>query len=140
MSTDGPTGEALDEDAGATIRAASGMPLAELTLEAIVSGKVQPGDIGISADTLLRQAQIAEEAGRVALGRNFKRASELVGVPEEVIIDTYELLRPGRVSDPQVLLERARILREDYGADRIADFLVEAVEVYRQRDLFRKRY
>ncbi len=140
MSTNGSTGEASDEDAGATIRAASGMPLAGLTLEAIVSGKVQPGDISISADTLLRQARIAQEAGRVALGRNFARASELVGVPDDVIIDTYELLRPGRVSDPQVLLERARMLREEYGANRIADFLVEAVEVYRRRDLFRKRY
>lgn len=140
MTTDKPIQDAADEDAGATVRAASGMPLAELTLEAIVSGKVQPGDIGISAATLLRQARIAEEAGRIALGRNFARAAELVDVPDDVIIETYELLRPGRVNDPQVLLDRARMLRDQYGADRIAEFLVEAVEVYRRRDLFRKRY
>lgn len=134
-----PKSNAIPEN-GKDIRAASGRPLSELTLAAVLEGKIVAEDIGISRETLLRQAQIAEAADRASLAHNLERASELVGVPEDLIIETYEMLRPGRVTDPNVLLAQAERLRRDYGAERIADFIIEAAEVYRRRNLFRRRY
>ena len=46
------------------------------------------------------QAGIARAAGRDRLALNLERAAELVAVPQDVILETYEMLRPGRLSDP----------------------------------------
>lgn len=119
---------------------ASGMRLAELTLDAVVSEQIGPGDIRISADVLRLQAEIARVAGRDKLALNFERAAELVSVPQDLILETYEMMRPGRVSDPRLLSERAEMLRRDYGAHSIATLIDEAVLVYQRRNLFRRRY
>lgn len=119
---------------------ASGMPLADLTLDAVVSQRIGASDIRISADVLRLQASIARAGGRDRLALNLERAAELVAVPQDVILETYEMMRPGRISDPRLLTERADMLRRDYGAHTIAALIDEAVAVYERRNLFRRRY
>ena len=130
----------ISEKAPEAAVSASGTPLDDLTLEAVVSGQVGPADICISADVLRMQAGISRAAGRDRLALNFERAAELVAVPQEIILETYEMLRPGRLSDPALQYQRADLLRRDYGAHSIAALLDEAVAVYRRRNLFRRRY
>lgn len=130
----------ISEKAPEQAVSASGMPLASLTLDAVVAGQVEAGDIRISSEVLRLQAGIARAAGRDRLALNLERAAELVEVPQEVILETYEMLRPGRVSDPALLAARAEMLRRDYGASSIAAMIDEAVAVYGRRNLFRRRY
>lgn len=130
----------LSENAPEQAVSASGMPLANLTLDAVVSRRVGAGDIRISADVLRLQAAIARDAGRDRLALNLERAADLVAVPQDLILDTYEMMRPGRISDPRLLSERAGMLRRDYGAHSIAALIDEAVAVYERRNLFRRRY
>ena len=49
--------------------------------------------------------------GRPTLAQNFERAAELVNVPQDVIMQVYELLRPGRARTKQQLLRCRRMLR-----------------------------
>ncbi len=114
--------------------------LEELTLQGIMDGTITMEDLRITPSALEAQADIAEAAGRPNLAANFRRASELTRVPQEVIMATYERLRPGRASRKQELLEAARQLRETYDAHRIADFVEEAAEVYERRGLYKFRY
>ncbi len=130
----------LSENAPEKAVSASGMPLVDLTLDAIVSQRVDAADIRISADVLRLQAGIAREAGRDRLALNFERAADLVAVPQDLILDTYEMLRPGRISESRLLKERAEMLRNEYGANAIAALIDEAVAVYEHRSLFRRRY
>ena len=130
----------ISEEAPERAVSASGMPLDRLTLDAVVSGQVGAGDIRISADVLKLQAGIARAAGRDRLALNLERAAELVEVPQDVILETYEMMRPGRISDPAPLSERAEMLRREYGAHSIAALIDEAVAVYERRNLFRRRY
>ena len=123
-----------------TVRSRSGRPLVDISLQNILSGELNIDDIGISADGLRTQAEIARLAGRETLAHNFERAAELVTVPDGLLIEVYELLRPGRVKDAQVMRDMARRLRRDYDAERIAGLIEEAAEVYERRDLFRKRF
>ncbi len=106
----------------------------------MVSQRVGAGDIRISAEVLRLQAGIARDAGRDRLALNLERAAELVAVPQDLILETYEMMRPGRISDPRLLSERAGMLRRDYGAHSIAALIDEAVAVYQRRNLFRRRY
>jgi propanediol dehydratase small subunit len=115
-------------------------PLDRLTLEAVMSGEIGAADIRISADVLRLQAAIARDAGRDRLALNLERAAELVSVPQEIILETYEMMRPGRVSDPKLLSDRADMLRRQYGAHTIAALIDEAVAIYARRNLFRRRY
>lgn len=119
---------------------ATGKRLSDLTLEKVMAGEVTAADFSITREALLLQADVARQASRRALAENFERASELVGVPSEIIFEIYELLRPGRAASADVLKERARHMRTNYGATRIAAFLEEAAAAYERRSLFRRRY
>jgi propanediol dehydratase small subunit len=130
----------LSEKAPERAVSASGMPLDKLTLDAVMSGEIGAADIRISADVLRLQAAIARAAGRDRLALNLERAAELVSVPQDLILETYEMMRPGRISDPKLLSERAELLRREYGAEAIAALIDEAVAVYTRRNLFRRRY
>lgn len=114
--------------------------LEDLTLPAIMAGEVTLEDLRITPRALRLQAEIAEAAGRPMIARNFERAAEIVDVPQDVILGIYELLRPGRAKSKAALLEAARTLRETYGAERMADFVAEAAEVYERRGLFTYRF
>lgn len=130
----------LSEKAPERAVSASGMPLGRLTLEAVMSGEIGAADIRISAEVLRLQASIARDAGRDRLALNLQRAAELVSVPQDVVLETYEMMRPGRISDPKLLSDRAEMLRRQYGAEAIATLIDEAVAVYVRRNLFRRRY
>lgn len=130
----------ISEKAPEMAVSASGTPLDRLTLEAVVSGEIGPADIRISAEALRLQGAIARDAGRDRLALNLERAAELVAVPQDVILETYEMLRPGRLTEPHLLCARAEMLRRDYGAHAIAALIDEAVAVYGRRNLFRRRY
>jgi propanediol dehydratase small subunit len=122
------------------VRGARGKPLDDITLDKVVTGDIEMDDLRITPDALLAQAEIARAAGRPTLAANFERAAEMVQVPQEMIMDTYELLRPGRARDRDQIVSAARRLREEFGADKLAAFLDEAAEVYERRGLFRFRF
>lgn len=122
------------------VRTRGGKTLDDLTLAAIEAGQVALEDLRITPDALRRQAEIAAAAGRPTLGRNFDRAAELIDVPQEEILRIYELLRPGRAKGKGDLLAAARLLRETYGAPKMAAFIEEAAAVYERRGLFRARF
>lgn len=130
----------LAETRPESVRALSGKPMSEVTLDAVLAGAVTMDDLRIDAGALRAQAAIARAAGRPTLARTFERAADLVAVPQELIMATYDLLRPGRARDKAELLAAARRLREEHGAATIAAFVEEAAEVYDHRGLFRFRY
>jgi len=130
----------LAETRPGEVRGARGLSLEDISLGAVLDGRVGMEDLRITAGALESQAQIAEAAGRPTLAANFRRAAELTAVPQEAIMEVYELLRPGRVRDRQVLLDAAARIRRDFGARRMAEFVEEAAEVYERRGLFTFRY
>ncbi|VEB02561.1 glycerol dehydratase small subunit [Klebsiella pneumoniae] len=71
----------------------TGKPLTDITLEKVLSGEVGPQDVRISRQTLEYQAQIAEQMQRHAVARNFRRAAELIAIPDERILAIYNALR-----------------------------------------------
>jgi len=117
-----------------------GKPLDAITLDALIAGDVALEDLRITPDALRMQAEIARAAGRPMLAENFRRAAELVDVPQDVVMSVYELLRPGRAKDKAPLLEAARKLREEFKAERMARFVEEAAAVYERRGLFKYRF
>ena len=122
------------------ILGARGKKLSDITLDAVLSGEVTIEDLRITPKALQDQATISRAAGRPRLGDNFERAAELVGVPQDVVMETYEMLRPGRAKTREELLACATIMRSTYKAERIAAFIEEAAAVYERRELFKKRY
>lgn len=122
------------------VKGKGGKALDDITLEAVNRFEVSMSDLSITAEALVRQADVARDAGRATLASNFERAAELCDVPQDEIMRIYELLRPGRARDKGPLLEAARTLRETYGADRMAAFVEEAAAVYERRGLFRFRF
>lgn len=130
----------LAENRPELIRGRGGKPLEEITLDRVVAGEVTLDDLRITPAALKMQAEIAGAADRDRLAANFERAAELVDVPQDFLMEVYELLRPGRAPDKAPLLEAARRLRETYRAGRMADFVEEAAEVYERRGLFTYRF
>ena len=122
------------------IRGKRGIALDDITLTAVMAGDVTMTDLQITPKALNDQAEIADDAGRSTLALNFNRASELVGVPQDLIMSTYELLRPGRAKTKQELVTRAQLLRAEYRANSIADFILEAADIYEKRGLFIFRF
>jgi propanediol dehydratase small subunit len=101
---------------------------------------VELEDLRITPAALRMQAEIARAAGRPMLAGNFERAAELVGVPQDFLMQVYELLRPGRAKDKAPLLAAACTLRETYRAEEMARFVEEAAAVYERRGLFTYRF
>ena len=130
----------LAETRPESVRALSGRRMSEITLDAVLAGAVTMDDLRIDASALRAQAAIARAAGRETLARNFERGADLVAVPQDVLMATYDLLRPGRAKDAVELLAAARRLREEYGAETVAAFVEEAAAVYARRGLFRFRF
>ena len=122
------------------VESARGKRLEEITLDAVMAGEVTMEDLRITPRALQQQAEIARAVDRAALAANFERASEMARLPQPVIMEIYELLRPGRAPGKQTLLEQAERLRRDFAAERLAAFLEEAAEIYERRKLFSARY
>lgn len=122
------------------VRGAGGLSLADVTLDAVLEGRVGMEDLRITPEALRAQAGIALSAGRPTLARNFERAAELVTVPQDYLMEVYELLRPGRARSKEPLLEAAARLRSEFGATLVASFIEEAAETYEERGLFTYRF
>lgn len=122
------------------IKGGRGKALSDITLDAVLRGDATIEDLRITPKALRDQAEISRSANRPRLADNFARAAELVDVPQDVVMKTYELLRPGRAKDKGELMVVAANLRKTYGAELIAAFIEEAAMVYEQRGLFSKRF
>ena len=120
-----------------SLTAASGRPLRDLSLQATLTEEITSEDYSISAETLRAQAEIARDAGYPQLAQNLERAAELTAVPNETLLEMYEMLRPGRCKfeEYQAL---ARRLREEFNAATTAAFVEEAAAVYQARGLLRR--
>jgi len=117
-----------------------GKRLSDVTLDAVLDGSVTMEDLRITPEALRAQAEIARDAGRPTLAENFERAAELVNVPQDVIMQVYELLRPGRDRAKKQLLDAARMLRDEHDAAGMAAFVEEAAATYEERGLFTFRF
>lgn len=106
------------------VRAQSGRPVTEVDVGAVVAGDIGPDDVRISPDGLARQADVAREHGDVQLAENLLRAAELVALPEDQLLEYYELLRPGRTT-PEGLRAAGEEL-SNQGLPRVAALFLEA--------------
>ena len=118
----------------------NGRSLRDLTLDNLLAGDVTASDFRITAHGLRLQAAIAERAGRPNLAQNLRRSAELVEIPEDVLLEVYELLRPGRAQSADDLRSAANQLRDTYGAKETASLIEEAALVYERRGIFQRRF
>jgi propanediol dehydratase small subunit len=116
----------LSEHRRDRLRTPTGLPFHEITLDAVLEGKVQMADLRVTAQALELQAQVADHAGRRQLGENLRRAAELVDMPEDEILKVYTALRPGRCSTAELHAIADRI-ESVYGATLCAALIREAV-------------
>lgn len=117
-----------------SIRSKTGKKLSDITIEEIKRGNVTADDIKISKDMLYNQGQVAKENDNPELAKNFERASELVDVPDDVILDMYNKLRPNRATKLE-LVTMAKELLERYKAVNCAKLVLEAAEIYEKRGI-----
>lgn len=117
-----------------------GKSLDDITLDAVMADDISMDDLSITTHALHQQAEIAADAGRATLAQNFRRAAELVDVPQETIMQIYERLRPGRAQSKAELVQLADDIEQRYLAHVIAAFIREAAGVYERRGLFSKRF
>lgn len=130
----------IGENQPERVRTRNGHPLSDLTLDNVLADQVIASDFAITAEGLRLQAAIAEQAGRPNLAQNLRRGAELVEIPDNVLVDVYELLRPGRARGADDLRAAANQLRDSYGAKETAALLEEAALVYEQRGVFQRRF
>jgi propanediol dehydratase small subunit len=114
----------------------SQVPLAELTFENVRSSKIEAGDLTIRKETLLAQAAEAERQGYPELARNFRRASELTAIPNDVLLEIYEKLRPHRATYYQLLTISQEIAAR-YDAPETGEYIRHAAEAYRLKGLLK---
>ena len=122
------------------VKGKRGIALSELTMDAVLEGRVALEDLQITPEALLKQAEIAKSVGRATLSGNFERAAEMNKLPNSEVMEIYELLRPGRAGSKSALLEAANKIRSRYSAKGLAEFIEEAAEFYDKRGLFKKRF
>ena len=116
------------------VRTASGLRLDQVTLDAVLEGRIAPEDLRATPETLSRQSAVARAAGRSQLADNLARAAELAKVPSETILEIYTALRPHRSTAAELDAWAAR-LEEEYGAPLSAAFVREAAAAYAERGL-----
>jgi propanediol dehydratase small subunit len=121
------------EDADPRRKATRADP-ADITLDQLRAGRILPDDVTISRETLVTQAQRAEEEGYPQLARNFRRAAELTGIPNQVLLRTYEKLRPYRGTYEE-LLALSQEISARYDAPETGEYIRQAAEAYRAKGL-----
>jgi propanediol dehydratase small subunit len=124
------------EEEGDVRRRQRSIAAGEITLENVRLGKLSPEDLTIRRSTLLQQAERAEQEGYPQLARNFRRAAELTSLPNDVLLQTYEKLRPYRASYFE-LLAAAQEIAARYDAPETGRYIREAAEVYRGKGLLK---
>lgn len=123
-----PLGEKVPDQ----IRSASGKKLSEFSFDKVRSGELTADDFRIAPETLEMQAEVAESVDRDSLGRNMRRAAELVKVPDDELLEIYNALRPYRSTKAE-LYAIADKLENEYGCKVNAKFIREAADVYELR-------
>ena len=124
----------LGQSEADTITSRTGKKLSQITLDEVKKGNVTADDIKISAETLKKQGQVAREADNPTMDANFQRASELVNVPDDVILDMYNKLRPNRSTKKELILMAQELLQK-YSAPHCAKLVLEAAEIYEKRGI-----
>lgn len=124
----------LGKNEADTITSRTGKKLSQITLEEVKRGNVNADDIKISSEMLKRQGQVAAKADNPQMQANFERAAELVNVPDDVILNMYNMLRPNRSTKRQLLV-LAQELLETYKAPHCAKLVLEAAEIYEKRGI-----
>ena len=117
-----------------------GKRLSDITLDAVLDGASAWRTCESRPKRCGPRRRSRAMPGRPTLAENFERAAELVNVPQDVIMQAYELLRPGRAETRQQLLDAAAMLQNPFGAERIAVFIEEAASTYEERGLFTFRF
>lgn len=115
----------------------SGKTLDDITLENVVNEQIAPDDIKISAEVLELQAQIAEANGKIQFAGNLRRAAEMTRIPDDKVLEVYELLRPRRATYQQ-LMDAAREFDNKYNAKITAQLIKNAAEVYLSRKVLKE--
>jgi len=110
-----------------------GIPLDDVTLEALAAGRIGAGEIRATPTTLRLQAEVARAAGRDPLAATLERAAELAAVPDDLLLAVYTALRPRRATASQ--LEAWAEQLESHGAGKTAAFVREAAVAYAERGL-----
>ncbi len=128
-----PLGEKMSEK----IYTPTGKKLSELNMQQILEGSLTAEDMRIAPDTLELQAQVAESVGRDTLAENLRRASELIAVPDDRLLEIYNALRPYR-STKEELYDIANELEGTYGCTINAKLVKEAADVYEKRGRLRE--
>jgi propanediol dehydratase small subunit len=127
----------LAEKSVGKLKTPTGKSYNDVTLEAVMNGSVGSQDVRITPETLEMQAQVAESIGRKNLAANFRRAAELIAVPDQRILEIYNALRPYHASK-QELLAIADELESKYNAKVAAAHVREAAEVGEARGRLKK--
>jgi propanediol dehydratase small subunit len=112
----------------------TGKPPSELSLDAILAGKLSMADLSIGPLTLRSLADAVEADGNIVYANNLRRAAELTSMSNEEVMEIYRALRPGRATGAE-LLAIAHRLENEVGAPLTARLVREAAEVYRERGL-----
>ncbi len=90
-------------------------------------------DLRITAETLRRQADLAEGAGNPQLAENLRRGAELTAFADDELLRFYDNLRPGRSSAAE--LDQLAADLDARGAPRCAALVREAGGAYVRRGL-----
>ena len=126
----------LGQSEADTITSRTGKKLSQITLDEVKKGNVTADDIKISAETIKKQGQVAKEADNPTMDANFQRAAELVNVPDDIILDMYNKLRPNRSTKKELILMAQELLQK-YNAPHCAKLVLEAAEIYEKRGILR---
>ena len=124
---------AAERAGAAEVRALSGRPVDELTLDAVRRGEVGLADLRIHPDTLERQAAVAQQHANPQLAQNLRRAAELTQLSDEEVLAIYEALRPGRATQAELTTLAGSLAAR--GLPGCAALVAEAAEVYARRGL-----
>jgi len=124
----------LGESEASSITSRTGKKLSDITLDEIRRGNISGDDIKISREMLRQQGQVSMDADDPQMEKNFERAAELVNVPDDVILQMYNKLRPHR-STKLELVQMAQELLEKYDARNCARLVMEAAEIYEKRGI-----
>lgn len=116
------------------LRTPTGKALDEITMDSVLSGRVEPADLRIAPETLQLQAQIAEGVNRRQLGENFRRAAEMTALPDDRVLAMYNALRP-YASTKHQLLDIAAELENEHAAEMCGALVREAADVYERRGI-----
>jgi propanediol dehydratase small subunit len=110
-----------------------GVALDDVTLDAIRAGELGADEMRATPATLRLQAEVAHAAGRTQLAESLERAAELALVPDDLLLEIYTALRPGRATADELAAWASRL--DGFDAVETAAFVREAAAAYVDRGL-----